>query len=149
MKKEILTLLMLSALCFLVSPVAKAQQQEKEIIAYAQNINVSTLDSTLPEQLIEVWLSSLLGPKATITWEVNDCGEQSGVAGDSSSVNPPICAQVTSKLEDGRTVGIQIIVGTFKNGVKGKPEVYFIYIENQGEFKSISKLGELPSLIGK
>jgi len=149
MKKEILTLLMLSALCFLASPAAKAQQQEKEIIAYAQNINVSTLDSTLPEQLIEVWLSSLLGPKATITWEVNDCGEQSGVAGDSSSVNPPICAQVTSKLEDGRTVGIQIIVGTFKNGVKGKPEVYFIYIENQGEFKSISKLGELPSLIGK
>jgi len=149
MKKEICTLLMLLVLYFLASPSAKAQQQEKEIIAYAQNINVSALDSTLPEQLIEVWLSSLLGPKTTITWEVNDCGEQTGVAGDSSSINPPTCAQVTSNLEDGRTVGIQIIVGTFKEGIKGKPEVFFIYVENQGEFKSSSKLRELPALIGK
>lgn len=140
---------MLLALYFLVSPVAKAQQQEKEIIAYAQNINVSALDSTLPELLIEGWLSSLLEPKATITWEVNDCGEQTGVAGDSSSVNPRTCVQVTSKLEDGRTVGIQVIVGTFKEGIKGKPKVFFIYVENQGEFKSSSKLRELPSLIEK
>jgi hypothetical protein len=71
------------------------------------------------------------------------------VAGDSSSINPPVCSQVTSKLENGRTVGIQIIVGTFKEGIKGKPEVYFIYVENQGEFKSSSKLQELPALIGK
>ena len=149
MKKEILPLLMLSTLCFFASLLAKAQQQEKEIIAYAQNINVSALDSTLPEQLIEVWLSSLLGPKTTITWELNDCGEQTGVAGDSSSVNPPTCVQVTSKLENGRTVGIQIIVGTFKEGIKSKPEVFFIYVENQGEFKSSSKLRELPALIGK
>jgi len=149
MKKEICTLLMLLALYFLVSPVAKAQQQEKGIIAYAQNINVSALDSTLPELHIEGWLSSLLEPKATITWEVNDCGEQTGVAVDSSSVNPPTCVQVISKLEDGRIVGIQVIVGTFKEGIEGKPEVFFIYVENQGEFKSSSKLRELPSLIGK
>ena len=149
MKKEILTLLMLSALCFFASPIAIAQQQEKEIILYAQNIKVSDLDSTLPEQHIEEWLTSLVGAKATISWEVNDCGEQTGVPGDSSSINPPTCAQVTSNLEDGRTVGIQIIIGTFKEGIKGKPQVHFFYVENQVVFESVSKLRELPSLIGK
>jgi hypothetical protein len=149
MKKKVFLILILSVLWLLEFPLAQAQSQEEKIIAFAQNINVSTLDSTLPAQLIEVWLSSLLGPKATITWEVNDCGEQTGVAGDSSSINPPTCVQVTSNLEDGRKVGIQIIVGTFKEGIKGKPVVYFIYIENHGEFKSSSKLRELPALIGK
>jgi hypothetical protein len=149
MKKEILFILILSVLWILEFPLAHAQLQEETIIAYAQNIQVSNLDSTLPKQPIEVWLTSLVGSKTTISWEVNDCGEQTGVAGDSSSINPPVCSQVTSKLENGRTVGIQIIVGTFKEGIKGKPEVYFIYVENQGEFKSSSKLQELPALIGK
>jgi hypothetical protein len=149
MKKEILTLLMLLVLCFLASSVAKAQQQEKEIIAYAQNIRVSDLDPTLPKQPVEEWLKSLVGAKAPISWEINDCGEQTGVAQDSGNTNPQTCAQVTSNLEDGQTVGIQIIVGTFKEGIKGKPEVFFIYVENQGEFKSTSKLRELPTLIKK
>jgi len=119
LKKEILFILILSVLWILEFPLAHAQLQEETIIAYAQNIQVSNLDSTLPKQPIEVWLTSLVGSKTTISWEVNDCGEQTGVAGDSSSINPPVCSQVTSKLENGRTVGIQIIVGTFKEGIKG------------------------------
>jgi hypothetical protein len=149
MKKHIFFLFMLSATWLLESPVANAQSREKRIIAYAQKIHVSSLDSTLPKQLIEVWLKSLVGSKSPLLWEVNDCGEHTGVVGDSSSINPPTCAQVTSKLSDGRTVGIQIIVGTYKTGIKGKPEVFYIYMENHGEVKSTSKLRELPALIGK
>ena len=149
LKKNIFSLLLFGIIGLLSLTVTEAQSEEEKIIAYARNIKVSDLDSTLPEQPIEEWLTSFVGPKTTILWEVNDCGEQSGIAGDSSSTNPPACAQVTSNLEDGRTLGIQILVGTFKEGIKGKPEPLFIYVENQGKFKSVQKLQELPSLIRK
>ncbi len=148
MKKYIFVLLILSGTLLLVSVLANAQSNEKRIIAYAKKIQVSSLDSTLPNQPIEVWLKSLIGSKAAISWEVNDCGEQTGVAGD-SSIDFPICAEVISKLEDGQKVGIQIIVGTYKTGIKGKPEVFYIYLDNHGEVKSPIKLRELPSLVGK
>jgi hypothetical protein len=149
MKKEILLLIILTTIWLPVLILTNAQSQEQTIISYAQNIQASDVDSTLPKQPIEVWLLSLVGSEATISWEVNDCGEQTGLKRYSSSIDPPTCAQITSELTDGRMVGIQIIVGTYKKGITGKPEVFLIYVENQGEYKSTSKLGELQSLLGE
>lgn len=133
----------------LTSILVKAQSNEKRIIAYARKIQASTLDSVLPNQPIEVWLKSIVGSKAIISWEVNDCGEQTGVAGDSSSIDSPTCAEVVSKLADGRKVGIQIIIGTYKTDIKCMPEVFYIYLDDHGKVKSATKLRELPALVGK
>jgi hypothetical protein len=139
-------LLILFEAIFLDSVFVNGQTNDEKIIAYAKQIYVSSLDSTLPNQPIEMWLKYIVGPKGTISWEANDCGEQTGVAGDSSN-DFPLCAEVVSKLADGRKIGIQIVVGTYKTGISGKPDVFYIYIDNYGEVKSPIQLRELPSLV--
>jgi hypothetical protein len=139
----------MTILLFLISTLCNAQSQEKKFITYAQNINVCDLDSTLSKQRFEDWLKSLVGPKVTTEWEVNDCGEHTGIAGDSNNLNLPSCVQVTLNLVDGRLVGIQLIVGTMKTEIKGIPAVLDIYIEDKGKFRSVSKLRNLPELIKK
>jgi hypothetical protein len=128
MNRRLASILFLYCILVVTYNSAVAQSRDERIIAYAKRIRVSSLDPTLPKQPIEIWLKSIVGSKAVLSWEVNDCGEQTGVAGDGSSVNPPLCAEVDAKLTDGRKVGILIAVGTHKSGLKGKPNLFYIYV---------------------
>lgn len=57
-----------------------------------------------------------MGPKAKITWEVNDCGEQTGGEADKDR-DLPICAEVQANLPDQRIVVVRILAATFKKGL--------------------------------
>lgn len=116
------------------------------MVNYARRIKASTLDSGLPRTTIEAWFRSVVGPKAKISWESNDCGEQTG-GPESAKIDIPMCAQVEAKLEDGREVGIFIAVGTASKGIWGKPKVFYVYLNDGGPVRPISALAELPTLL--
>lgn len=60
-----------------------------------------------------------------IEWEVNDCGEQDG---SGRQTDFPICVDATVKTKDDITVAVSIVVGTYKRGVIGRPEIWGIWI---------------------
>jgi hypothetical protein len=43
---------------------------------------VGTIEAKMPRVTFEAWLRDLVGDKPAITWEVNDCGEQTGSPAD-------------------------------------------------------------------
>jgi hypothetical protein len=128
---------------------AQSNARDRRMITYAQNLRVSKLDSALPKQRFENWLQSLVGTKTVINWEINDCGAQSGIPGDDSHVNPPLCAEAQAKLSGERQVIITIVVGTHKAGIKGFPDVLGIVCYNQDKTVTLDRLRELPALLRK
>ncbi|MGA3287025.1 MAG: hypothetical protein ABSD46_06345 [Bacteroidota bacterium] len=146
MKKYNFAQLIIFGTLLFMSVLANAQSNENRIIDYARKIQAVSLDSTLPNQPIEVWLKSLVGSKDTILWEVNDCGEQTGAPGD-SSIDFPMCVEIVSNSVDGRRIGIQIAVGTYKTGINGIPQVIGIYIDNHSKYRYLKKLRDLQALL--
>ena len=126
---------------------AQTSSRDKRIIAYARSLDVSKLDRALPRRRLEPWLRAMVGEKAKLSWEVNDCGEQTGVPGDGSGVNPPVCAQAHALLADGRVVNVFVLVGSHRAGIKGRPSIWTMDIENQGKSKSAATLRELAALL--
>ena len=128
---------------------AQTSARDKRMISYAKNLQASKLDSELPKQRFETWLQFLVGAKTVITWEINDCGAQSGIRGDDSHINPPLCAETQAKLPNERQVIISIIIGTHKAGIKGAPEILGVVYYNQDKTVTLDKLRELPALLRK
>ena len=132
----------------LIAPVAKSSVQSKKVrkmIALTRQIDVSQLDSSLPGQRLDAWLKSVTGPQVTLTWEANDCGEQTG--GDRQPNRDfPQCAGIQGHLLDGRAVAIEIAVGTLRKGIWGPPVFYSGYIKDSDEI-NLEKLGDLPKAI--
>lgn len=141
-------------LLLLVTPAAWAQgvQQrtlERRAIEAAKHVSAKSLDSVLPSQSFEKWLQSLIGPETRVAWESNDCGEQTGDPATTPS-DPPVCAQASATLPDGRTVTVMIAVGTYKKGIRGKPQVFFIGLERKdGGSVPVHTLHELPVALGQ
>ena len=141
----IMVLVLGSTLCAAARGQVSARDQR--LINYARGLDISGLDPTLPHRRFEHWFRSLVGAAAKISWEINDCGEQSGNPKDGSSINPPLCAQVQGRLPDGRQVYVLILVGTHKAGRKGKPAVWSMSLDDKGAVKFPAKLRDLPALL--
>ena len=60
--------------------------------------SVRALDSRLPEQSLEQWLKDVLPKSATLMWETNDCGEQTGDQAVDKHRLLPLCVGVTAEL---------------------------------------------------
>lgn len=153
MNKYFLHLIMI-VICICVAAAftdvkAQSSARDKRMINYARNLPVSKLDSALPKQRLETWLQSLVGAKTVISWEINDCGAQSGIAADDSRINPPLCAEAQAKLSSERQVIISIVIGTHKAGIKGSPEVLGAVYYNQDKTMTLDKLRELSALLRK
>ncbi|MEX2090327.1 MAG: WD40 repeat domain-containing protein, partial [Bacteroidota bacterium] len=56
----------------------QAQVTEDEAVAFAKRLSPSIIDSALPGGQFSDWLASIIGDSATVQWELNDCGEQTG-----------------------------------------------------------------------
>ena len=141
----IIVIALASVLCTLASGQTSAR--DRRLVTYARGLDVAGLDPTLRSGPFEHWFRSLIGTTARITWEINDCGEQSGNPKDGSSINPPLCAQVEGSLVDGRQVSVLILVGTHKAGRKGKPAIWSMSLVDNGAIKFPGKLRELPTLL--
>ena len=115
-------------------------------IAAAQKVSAYALDADLPDQPFAQWFQSVVGANLKVAWESNDCGEQTGDPA-TTPADPPVCGQASAKLADGRTVIVMIAVGTAKQGLTGAPRVFFIGLEKENAFDTVSSLTQLPGEI--
>ncbi|MEX2649593.1 MAG: hypothetical protein WD673_11325 [Alphaproteobacteria bacterium] len=62
---------------FVLASVAGAEESDP-MIAAIQKTGAAQFDPSLPTVFLEVWLRHTLPRGAEVTWETNDCGEQTG-----------------------------------------------------------------------
>jgi hypothetical protein len=119
----------IAAWLMLLMAVGAAAQtpHDRKMIDYAKAIPVSQLDPELPDTPFERWLIKEAGEGAQITWEVNDCGEQTGEAEDAER-DFPVCVEADARLRDKRVIVVSIAVGTYEKGISGKPVTWWITV---------------------
>lgn len=122
-----LTLIFASMLVGFSFVFAQSKARDRRIIRFARNLDVSRLDHRLRRQSFETWLKSVVGRRASINWEVDDCGEQDGNPSNPINLNPPLCANARAKMADGNELGIAIAVGSHKKGIGGEPAIFYTY----------------------
>lgn len=109
-------------------------------LAAGKRVPVHRLEAALPRLTLERWFLALVGPKARVSWEVNDCGEACGCPADSGR-DLPVCTEVSAKLENGDVAAVSISVGTNDRGVFGPPafaDAYLMRGKSTTSFRSLS-----------
>jgi hypothetical protein len=114
---------LVAAVATVVSP-AGAQLPDAQAIDRVKNTIVRSIDSSLPENTLETWLRDVFGADARTTWEVNDCGEQTGDPAVDRNRDIPLCVGVAVGLSGQRVLHIQLAVGTVKTGFRREPPVF-------------------------
>ena len=116
-----------------------------------QHISVRAIDSTQTEIRFDRWFWNAVGADAWVSWEVNDCGEQTGSPADSAR-EYPICVQAMAEWKDGRKAYLWIAVGS-GNEVRGKPELAYASAglgdNNQRTFHSLAQFAKYAQIEGK
>ena len=93
-----------ACLGLLIAMAATGQTpRDRKAIAYTKALLVSQLDPKLPAITFERWLTNQSGEDAQISWEVNDCGEQTGAADDRDS-DFPLCVEAEAHMRDKRVI---------------------------------------------
>jgi TonB family protein len=118
---------------------------ENQAISRVQQLNVSQLDASLRERSLSSWLQQVVGPRAGMSWQLTDCGEQAASPGSQAEVQA--CVEMSALLPDDRKVVILTWVGDFKRGLFGTPKIQFAIVENKGEIFEASRLGDLPQML--
>jgi hypothetical protein len=78
------------------------------------------------------------------SWELNDCGEQTGVPEIDDERDLPICAGLEAKKND-RQIFLYFLVGFNSVGVTSSRGLYFVGISNQGSISSFECLSSLAA----
>ena len=79
---------------------------------------------------------------APITWEVNDCGEQTGNPATDQGRDFPMCVEADFD-KDHAAVSVMVSVGTFRKGPSGVPLLFNISItEQSGRSHSVRHLSD-------
>jgi hypothetical protein len=131
-------ILILSA--FGVTRAQSSKKIEVAAIKYAKNYLVSGIENGLSPKSFGVWFRELVRAKTPVTWETNDCGEQTGTSADRGR-DFPMCVQASAKMSANFFVSVNIQYGTFKRGVtRGKPVVRYISVGEEGAGEYIENL---------
>lgn len=134
-----------AALLLLFFVPARATEPETSMADFllaGQKASVHAIDTTLVDTTLSRWLQRLVGSQAEVSWEVNDCGEACGCPADSAR-DLPACVQASSKLPDGTTVDVMVVVGTTATGVAGPPQLYWSQVAKGDSTRSFGSLSEL------
>jgi hypothetical protein len=115
---------LVAAVATVLSP-ASAQLSDAQAIERVKNTIVREIDSTLPDKTLETWLRDVFGTDPKTTWEVNDCGEQTGDPAVDRNRDIPLCVGVAVTLSGQRVLHIQLAVGTVKTGFRREPPTFF------------------------
>ncbi len=121
---------------------------EKQAVAAVRQVPASQLDSQLPNRSFASWLSQLVGTQSGVTWQLTDCGEQTGNESDRER-DMPFCVEAVAITPNDRKVFVNLWVGSSKLGVGQKPELYFAVVEHKAEFYTAKRLSDLPGLLTK
>ena len=104
---------------------------------------MTSFDRDLPEVTLDFLLKYESGG-APITWEVNDCGEQTGNPEIDSGRDSPLCVEADFD-KDYVAVSVMVSVGTFKKGPFGAPALFSLSItEQNGRSRPVRHLDDLP-----
>jgi TonB family protein len=119
---------------------------ENQAISRVQQISVSQLDAGLPDRPFVLWVNQVVGPRAGVSWQLTDCGEQTDA---SAGAEPDLqaCVDMTALLPDDRKIVVMTWVGSFKQGIYGKPKIQFAVIESKGDLFEVPRLSELPVML--
>jgi hypothetical protein len=144
MKPVTMTALLLLISTLVCAQTAKLSKRDQQAIARAKNVLVSTFDKSLPKVTLEYFLTSE-SDGGKIEWEVNDCGEQTGNPAIDRGRDLPLCVQATVSGRNHGLAVVMVAVGTFRKGVTGTPELFFVTVADEsGQERSI-KLFDLPA----
>jgi hypothetical protein len=145
-RTRILRSILIGFLMLAMATIAGAQSRRMEaaVIAKAKRTLVSRIESGMPAERFDKWFRKVVGRKAVVTWEVNDCGEQTGTDEDRGR-DFPMCVKAEGAIGSDVVVGVNIQYGTFKRGIMpGTHDIRFISIGQEGEPTiSLDKLNEL------
>jgi hypothetical protein len=132
--------------------LAHAQATEEPAVAAATAAIVGDIVSSLPHVPLDGWLRDLAGSNAIVTWaaEANDCGEQTGTPALDRGRDFPLCADVRIALTSGRALSLSFLVGTMRQGVRGRPVLFGgQFIEPNGPAITVSDLTLVPSFMSE
>jgi hypothetical protein len=108
---------------------APAQTDAPAVVA-AQRVLVSDLSSSLPHTPLGAWLRGVAPADSSLTWEASDCGEQTGNPAVDHARDLPLCASVDVALAGGRRLSLSFLVGTSRQGISGRPALYYGVFED-------------------
>lgn len=135
-------------LLFVPARASDVETRDAEFLRAGQQASVHAIDSTLVDAPLSRWLQRLVGPKATLSWEVNDCGEACGCPADTAR-DLPTCVEASSRLSDGSTLDVAILMGTIVTGLAGPPELYWAQVAKRDSTKSFRSLSELRRYVNR
>ncbi len=118
---------------------------EQLFIEKAQSTPVQQLDPALPPTPLAAWLNSIALPSSEVTWEVNDCGEQTGGPADRGR-DFPACVEAIFAVAPKIRAHVSVVLGTFKQGVIGQPRLFQLFVEHGGRSQGMQRLSDLPAL---
>ncbi len=122
---------------------AQSKKLEKAAISHAKNYLVSGIETGMPNQPFGVWFQELVGDKTSMTWEINDCGEQTGTSADRGR-DFPMCVGTTVALSADFHISVNIQYGTFKKGItKMQPVVRSIVVGDEIDGEWLDDLDQL------
>ena len=121
-----------------------SQITQEDAIDLLEQYPAAKLDSLLPKSAFLGWFRNVAGADAKINWEINDCGEQSGVPLVDQGRDMPVCFEITATLPDRRVIGVSIAVGTEKRGLRGDPAVTNVYIDTGRGTMHLKRLRDIP-----
>ncbi|HEU0179932.1 MAG TPA: TonB family protein [Blastocatellia bacterium] len=135
-----------SVLCVWMAGAPQIDSFEKQALSLVREMPASALDAELPSRSFASWFEQITGPKSGVVWQLTECGEPIA-APDKTRQDLPACAEVNANLPDGRKVFVAIIVGTFKKGLTGKPELFRAVIEQNEQFYQANRLSDLAEML--
>ena len=107
------------------------------------------IDPALPLTSFDAWLTSVLGSRVRVEWEVNDCGEQTGNPALDRGRDFPTCVQLRAELTGGRSVIVMLSAGSQRQQPAGAPGFHSgVVMQPGGRQLEIRRPGDLPSMIG-
>jgi Gram-negative bacterial TonB protein C-terminal len=119
---------------------------EGNAVFTVRHMPASELDAELPGSSFNLWFNQLVGPKAGVIWQLNECGEGSARQ-NRTERDLSACVEANAVLADGRQVIVAISVGTFRKGISGGPAFYSAVIEQDGRLYRINRLRNLANLL--
>jgi TonB family protein len=137
------------ALFVLLAYQVAADDRPAMAIAAAKQAVIEDVDPTVSSKTaFEDWLEALVGPSAEVTWEVNDCGEQTGDPATDAGRDIPLGVEARVTFPDRRVLSLSIMVGTWRTGVAGTPRFRFGILEDaSGRTSPIDRLAQVSALL--
>ena len=125
------------------------QVPEHDAIESIKRLSSVELDSSLPRVQFSQWLRRLVGRSTKVEWELNDCGERTGVPGIDTVRDMPMCVGIYASITRHRKLSIMVIVGTDKTGISASPSIYDIALEIDGKPQMFRRLRDLEKFLRK